>query len=1014
MFLRLRPICIAPLMAVTFTLCSAIAMTACAAAPSTPTAIGFEVPSTDTLIAGPGKNSEATVGISTSAVHTGRNAAEVDYSFSDRGYIEFQLVKPILIASTTEPINIALWVKGAGHPDFASVSLRLMDSRNNVFQYPTTGLAERFNEGGWSQFRVMLDPSKFAGTWGPSTDKKIVPPIRFFGFAAGHQSDAPSNGTLFLDDVSISPTGAIAATVPPSATIIADRDPLVIKSSDSVTFTAAFSGRRPDQGATRYRWRVRDFDGNVIAETPVASVAANASPAAFTFRPTVPGYFSIALDVLDDSSGVASSANTSLAVLAHPGAQWSKNSPFLIGVNSHLLHYSTPDAHKLIDLMRLAGFGIVRDGANWNGIEPQDGDWKWERMDDVVATLDHANIQLAYGLAYTAKWATTGNPNSGDWHDWNNSPPVTSKYVDFVKSVVNHYKPSVHYWEIWNEPDLTFWLGTADQYAEMLSAAIKAIHEADPSAIVMNGGISEVNFRPGFSNEFLTKTSPKPDVFAYHTHGAVLNMPIARTKVKGYLASAGMTSAPVWLNEAGISSFGGVSVREQAATLAKKIGTSGAMGDRAYIWYDMVDDGTDPNNAEHHFGVVANDFAPKPAFVAAHTVIDRLAGKTFDIQLDGSDDQTIYCYRGGGEKVAMVWSDRQGTINSVLLRSNATSATLTDLMGRVTTLKPVRGYYTVRASYDPCFFTVTGDSTRIETVKSVLYAPSATIAPGATIGYAISVGNPLTSRLIGTLSLSSNTVTATPSSVKIDVAPGQSTTVNVALKLIEGGSASQILSLRLDGGGSLPPINQETRLRTAEVIPSLGVGANPEERSPMVTLDPASHHLVSPYLATPMESLKFHGPDDLSAKVWLYTVAEGIRLHVAVNDDVHAADVPGSLWKGDSVQIAMVGPSEKLIEWTTALTSSGPRIERSIWPEDWSSAPPEQARITRTGTITTYDVTLPRTIPEIARAMQYGCRISLLVNDNDGAGRKGWLEWTPGIGTAKDPTLYVPVAFNER
>jgi len=60
--------------------------------------------------------------------------------------------------------------------------------------------------------------------------------------------------------------------------------------------------------------------------------------------------------------------------------------------------------------------------------------------------------------------------------------------------------------------------------------------------------------------------------------------------------------------------------------------------------------------------------------------------------------------------------------------------------------------------------------------------------------------------------------------------------------------------------------------------------------------------------------------------------------------------------------------------------------------------------------MTTYDVTLPRSIPEIAKSIKLGCRMSLLINDNDGAGRKGWIEWTPGIGQTKDARDYVPLA----
>jgi len=40
-----------------------------------------------------------------------------------------------------------------------------------------------------------------------------------------------------------------------------------------------------------------------------------------------------------------------------------------------------------------------------------------------------------------------------------------------------------------------------------------------------------------------------------------------------------------------------------------------------------------------------------------------------------------------------------------------------------------------------------------------------------------------------------------------------------------------------------------------------------------------------------------------------------------------------------------------------------------------------------------------------------GTGFSLLVNDNDGGPRKGWLQWSPGIGVKKDLALFKPVVF---
>lgn len=39
------------------------------------------------------------------------------------------------------------------------------------------------------------------------------------------------------------------------------------------------------------------------------------------------------------------------------------------------------------------------------------------------------------------------------------------------------------------------------------------------------------------------------------------------------------------------------------------------------IWYDWHDDGQDPKEKEHNFGTVTWDYQPKPAYLAAQTLI---------------------------------------------------------------------------------------------------------------------------------------------------------------------------------------------------------------------------------------------------------------------------------------------------------------------------------------------------------------------------------------------------------
>jgi hypothetical protein len=41
---------------------------------------------------------------------------------------------------------------------------------------------------------------------------------------------------------------------------------------------------------------------------------------------------------------------------------------------------------------------------------------------------------------------------------------------------------------------------------------------------------------------------------------------------------------------------------------------------------------------------------------------------------------------------------------------------------------------------------------------------------------------------------------------------------------------------------------------------------------------------------------------------------------------------------------------------------------------------------------------------QMKEGAQFG--FTFLLNDNDGGGRRGWLEWTPGIGTGYNPRYF--------
>ncbi len=102
---------------------------------------------------------------------------------------------------------------------------------------------------------------------------------------------------------------------------------------------------------------------------------------------------------------------------------------------------------------------------------------------------------------------------------------------------------------------------------------------------------------------------------------------------------------------------------QQAKWLARQFLTNIANDVALSIWYDWRDDGTNPKEPEHHFGVVAHEYHagrdpvydPKPAYTAMKTMTEELRGLVFNKQIFASPLGTFPCtYIFGDERSSVV------------------------------------------------------------------------------------------------------------------------------------------------------------------------------------------------------------------------------------------------------------------------------------------------------------------------------------------------------------------------
>ena len=156
---------------------------------------------------------------------------------------------------------------------------------------------------------------------------------------------------------------------------------------------------------------------------------------------------------------------------AHPAAErLVPGSPF--GINTAL----RPDAPNLdarLKAMQRAGIKWGRQDFTWRRIEREPGVYEWEPYDRLVEACRKHGILLFGDLAYAPKF-----------HD-PRTPAGAEAYAAFARAAAERYRGRVDHWQIWNEPNGGFWQGSPEQYARLLAAAGKAIHQANPQAKVL-------------------------------------------------------------------------------------------------------------------------------------------------------------------------------------------------------------------------------------------------------------------------------------------------------------------------------------------------------------------------------------------------------------------------------------------------------------------------------------------------------------------------------------------------
>jgi hypothetical protein len=226
----------------------------------------------------------------------------------------------------------------------------------------------------------------------------------------------------------------------------------------------------------------------------------------------------------------------------------------------------------------------------WNSVEEEEGDLDWSLMDERMEEFNKGSIYLVVTIKPFANWdqdSCHGEEYEADYDPGKGGSVKVGKpcdmnaYVDFLERAVERYDGDgendmpgltipVKYWEIMNEPtmqggvtggmgeELKFFVGTSEEYLEILKTSYEVIKETDPQAQVVQGGQAgmqdnfvefwEPVFEGGGGNYFdianihsISTDEQREDLYV--------------VKFKKFLEEYGLEDKPIWITEVQIGSL---------------------------------------------------------------------------------------------------------------------------------------------------------------------------------------------------------------------------------------------------------------------------------------------------------------------------------------------------------------------------------------------------------------------------------------------------------------------------
>lgn len=898
-------------------------------------------------------------GVTTTEAASGTNSLYI--SATQAGAIGW-ISKPISLTPGTQSIQTSVKAKKssdyAGNQTWVFISYFNDDAFLSTAAAPVPALSSSI----WTDIRFYVKPADI-----PAGTNKI-----YLNLATQTTGTGSPQGKLYYDDVSMELVDYLKLEAGATGSWWT--------LGEEVVFHAA-NGVLPSK-LTTVTGTVYDEDQQTVAQVTVnrTNLIANG----WRWTPNREGYFEVVFDYTNNNSNVSIPIKEVFTAKSPKGtiAEFDRDRYAIAVANSQtrateqrnpLFGFSYQlEGEPILEVADDVGFSFARvHSIPWGtqftdtsqALEPSQDVFNWTAFDQRINELESYGYEIIGNILYTPRWASSHPEDTAIYIAVPGyaayAPTNMGDFADFLLQVVNRYGDRIKKWEMWNEPHLPggsiFWKDTPEKFVELLQTGYETIKSVQPDSEIWIGGLGGRRYLPFYKE--LLRLGGAAYFDKLSLHGAFPDPRDFQKLDQQY----GVASKPWVTSESHAGLLNASTIREVP---------------------------------------VESDIAQK-----------MLEDLMYQIK-HGVDQITYFDIRNLTEAEVLPFANKEGwfTHASGLFRRvprtepRLMAVAMHQFINTLGMNVVYKGEYSLNDSQKAVYLENDGqpllivwtDGTSTEVIHSQLagaYTPQTSAQEWTGASVAVSAS----------MQLKPNRMYFIQNLNKAYL-DGLSSTENVLLSDYEKTQRSQ---------------------NTPTAAGKLG------------TLFDAQTGVLSEDIEWIDQDWKFQStgseaqPQGFMAKAAVGATSTGLDFVFSMMDSAFVQNFPqGSYWQGDSVQFAVdtstVGMPGGQVEFQAALTASGPKLFKGMapyiggdLPSNWTPA----GQLVQHGTIRVDNDHPNEYVYKIhvdwseLYPYHFGegtpLYVSLLANANDGNGRIGYLEWSSGIGAAKDPGLFGEILFED-